>query len=341
MSAFTERTAIETGFAEVYEARLTPRLTTLEKERRSILSRAKLHAALAIVVGLGVGALLVTFGPGWGTAKDVLIWIGIPLVLGAVGAFLLWRRQAATWSGAAADAIMPEICAFLGDLSHDREAPKGFKLEQVRKLGVIPPFTHSELGDRLEGTRHDSPFEIVEAKLVSKETKRRTDSDDDDEKREKKTVFEGLVLRVGVPEPVPSRILIARDYGMGNKVFEVLGIDEGRKMPKVDTGHAEFERSFEVYSEDAEAARKVLTPGFLDSFTAIAEAEGGPRGAEDVQAGFEDANFFMALKRKEDFLKMGSLTTPADEVEEALHGVFDDIAMAYRIIDRLHGEAPA
>lgn len=54
-----------------------------------------------------------------------------------------------------------------------------------------------------------------------------------------------------------------------------------------------------------------------------------------------DRSFFMALKRDEDFLAMGSLTTPMDEIEEDLHRVFADIALVRRIIDKLHGEGPA
>lgn len=128
---------------------------------------------------------------------------------------------------------------------------------------------------------------------------------------------------------------------MGNKLTEMFGGSSGRGLPKVDTGHTEFERHFEVYSADPQVARDVLSPGFLDNFVTIAEAEGGRHGAEGLEAGFHDESFFMALKREEDFLKMGRLTTPADQIEEDLHGVFADIATTRRIIDRLHGDHPA
>ena len=49
----------------------------------------------------------------------------------------------------------------------------------------------------------------------------------------------------------------------------------------------------------------------------------------------------MALKREDDFLQMGAPTTPADDIEEELHGVLEDITTVRRIIDRLHGDHPA
>jgi hypothetical protein len=233
---------------------------------------------------------------------------------------------------------MPVVCDFLTDIDYDRGAHKGFALERMRKLGAIPSFTKSEISDRLEGTWRDTAFEIVEAKLISGKRASSANDDNDNGNRSSKTLFKGLLLRVDVPEPIPTRILIARDFGMGNKLGEWFSGDSGRGMPRVDTGHAAFEKHFEVYSADPDIARDVLAPGFLDSLLQIAENEGGRHGPAALEAGFHDRSFFMALKRDGDFLSMGSLTTPMDQIEDDLHRIFADIALVRRIIDQLHGE---
>ncbi|SEL49903.1 DUF3137 domain-containing protein [Halomonas daqiaonensis] len=339
MTNFTECSPIEAGFSEVYDARIAPRLSELEQERQTVLAVAKRHAGIALAAGAVLGLLFLFFGSGSDGLVGALVGFGIPLAFGAVAALLLWKRQAAKWSGSAAETVMPVVCDFLGDLTHDREALKGFPLERMQKLGVIRRFSRAEISDRLEGTYRDVPFEIVEAKLINDKRKKSTNADNDHSNNSPTTQFKGLLIRVGVPDPIPARILIARDYGPGNKLMSMFG-GVGRDLPRIETGHDAFEKLFEVHSDNPDAARQVLTPRFLDNFVRIAEAESGRRGAKGVEAGFHDESFFMALEREGDFLALGKLTTPADEIEEELHGVFDDIATARRIIDRLHGDHP-
>lgn len=339
LTDFTERSSIESGFAAVYRTRLAPRLNGLEQERQAVLATAKRHVAIALAAGAALGLAFLLFGTGSDGMAGALVGFGVPLAFGGVAAFLLWRRQAAKWSGSAAREVMPVVCDFLGDLDHDRDAIKGFPLERMQKLGVIRPFSKSEVSDRLDGTYRDVPFEIVEAKLINDKSKSSTTADNDSRDSSTSTQFKGLLMRIGVPDPIQGRILIARDYGMGNKLMSLFG-GAGRDLPRVETGHAAFEDMFEVHSDNPDPARDVLPPAFLDSFVQLAEAEGGRRGAKGLEAGFHEDSFFMALQRDDDFLAMGKLTTPADEIEEDLHRVFDDIATVRRIIDRLHGDHP-
>jgi len=39
-------------------------------------------------------------------------------------------------------------------------------------------------------------------------------------------------------------------------------------------------------------------------------------------------------------MEMGGLRQPVHDVEEDLHGLFEDLAIVRRIIDRLHGDTP-
>lgn len=339
MTDFTERTSIESGFAAVYKTRLASRLKELDQERQAVLATAKRHVAIALGAGAVLGLAFLLFGSGSDGLAGALLGFGVPLAFGGVAAFLLWRRQAAKWSGSVAKDVMPVVCDFLGDLDHDRDALKGFPLERMQKLGVIRRSSKSEISDRLDGTYRDVPFEIAEAKLINDKRKSNTSTDSSGSNNSSSTQFKGLLMRIGVPDPIPERILIARDYGMGNKLMSLFG-SAGRNLPRVETGHAAFEEHFEVHSDDPDMARKVMPPAFLDSLVGIAEAEGGHRGAKSQEAGFHDDSFFMTLQREDDFLAMGKLTTPADEIEDDLHGVFDDIATVHRIIDRLHGERP-
>ena len=226
---------------------------------------------------------------------------------------------------------MPAVCDFLGDLSYDRKARDLFELDRMRSLGLVPDFSRSKLTDRLDGRYRGVPWEMVEARL------RKTGTGKDDSDR---TVFQGLLMRVGLPEPAPTTIRIVRDYGsVGNRIMGFLSQDR-RETPRVELDHAAFEAAFEVHADDPEAARDYLPPAFLDNLLDIARAEGGSEGARGMAAGFQGDWFYLALSRDADFLEMGGLTRPVESIENDIHDVFDDISIAYRIIDRLHGDRP-
>ena len=328
---FTERTAIEAGFAKVHDDRIAPELARLDSQRQALLKKAKLHAGIP----LGIAAILALAALWKGddlTGK--LVGAGVLLALGGVVAFLLWRRQARSWGGSVADTIMPVLCEFLGDLSYDREARLRFPVDRLQGLGMIGSFNRTSMEDRIEGSYRDTGFEMVEARL----TYRDTDSDGDSRN---KTVFKGLLFRIDVPEPVPTDILIARDHGsVGNKLAGMFAGSTGRGMPRVEFDHAAFEKAFAVHAGVPDAARRMMPAPFLDNLIAIAESE-SDRGTGGMTAAFQGQSFYLALWRDGDFLKMGSLTTPVDEIEDDLHRVFDDLALVRRIIDRLHGDAPA
>jgi hypothetical protein len=329
---FTEHSTIEAGFGKVFDERVAPELERIEGERQELLRTAKMHAGipLGIAVLIALWALIAA-----GDLEGKLVGAIVPLAFGGVIAFFLWRRQAAKWGGTVAQAVMPAVCEFLGELDYDKTARKRFPLDRIQGLGLIGDFNRSNLEDRLEGTYRDTDFEMVEAKL------RRVSHDSDGDK-DTKTVFNGLLIRVGVPEPMPTDILIARDFGsVGNKLGELFSFGTGRSMPKVSLDHEGFEKMFEVYADDPDAARDCMPPAFLDNLMAIAEEEGGAKGARAMTAGFQGESFYLALDRREPFMEMGSLTQPVGEIEDDLHRVFDDLALIRRIIDRLHGDQPS
>jgi hypothetical protein len=332
---FTEKAPIEEGFAAVFRERVAPELDRLETTRQEILGTARRQAGIA----LGIAALLSVLSLRAGTGD---VWVG-PVVLmafGGVAAWLLWRRQAQRWSGSLSGTVMPPVCAFLGDLSYDREARDRFPLDMAVSLGVVGGHNSAHLQDRIEGSYRGTGFELVEAELRDKRTSV-GGSDDDSDTSKNTLVFKGLLFRIDVPQPTPTPILIARDFGsFGNRLSAVFASGRGRKMPKVEVDHPEFERHFEMHADDPEAARDYLPPDFLDNLIAIAKHE-GEAGLSGMTAGFQRDSFYLALARKNDFLELGGLRQPVGEIEGELHEVFADLAMVRRIIDRLHGDAPS
>ena len=332
---FREKAPIEAGFAPVFRARVAPELDRLETERQALLAKAKQRLGSVAALWAVLTALAL-----WSGTGD--IWVA-PVVLAlfaGVAGYFIWKSLARQWGGSLAATVMPPVCDFLGDLSYDREARDRFPLDRAVALGVIGAHNRVALQDRLEGRYRGTDFEVVEAHLRSRS---RSAGDDDDTKET--TVFKGLLFRISTPEPAPTPILIARDFGrLGNVLGSFFAEGFGRKLPKVEGDHPEVEKHFELHAEDADAARAYVPPAFLDNLLAIAQEESdreGDRALQGMTAGFQRDSFYLALARDSEFLEMGGLTQPVDGVEEELHKVFHDIAVVRRVIDRLHGDTPS
>jgi len=325
---FNERTPLEQGFAPIFQAEVRPALMSLEGERLALLAKAKRYGTIVLGIALVIaGAIVLKFGATIGPIIGA-VFVGI---IGLVGMGIARSMQASKWSGSVVGAVMPAVCAHVGELRYDSSASGGFPLDRMRSLGIIGGYDNSTLSDRMEGRHRDTEFELVEAKL----TKKSQDSDGD---TQTSTVFDGLLFNIGVPVAVPTPILITRDYGkVANKLGSMFSGKKGRGMPRVEVPHEAFEAVFEVHAENPEAARSFLPPAFLDNLLAIGEQEGGNKGTKAMVAGFADQSFYLALSRSGDFMAMGSLSTPVADMEDDLHAVFADIEMVHRVIDRLHG----
>ncbi len=318
---FVERSPIETGFSGIFEARVLPRMTELEAERSSRLTKATRNIALVVAVAVVAGVLGVMFVDGdWGIGIGVLAGVG-----SFIAGIALWSSAAGGWKSAVAGTLMPYVCAHVGDLEYS-EKGDDFNVEALLDLRLLPKFSNKTLSHLLRGTHHGTNYEMVHAALTKKGN---SDNDSDN------VVFNGLLFRIDVPNPAPGRIALMRDRGrMGNKLAETLAFGSTRSWPKVAFDHGAFEEAFEVYADDPEAARAYMPDALLDALLAIGKEHG--EGMGSYVAGFERGSFYIALARTKPFMRMGGLTVPVADMGDDLHAIFDDIALSHSVIDRLH-----
>lgn len=332
MTAFTERAPIEAGFAEIFAREVAPRLDALEQERQHFNRRGWRHFGIGVAVGVVAGGALALSIP---DEVGRLIGGGFGLLFGILGGAAARAHQGGAWTGTVAEAVMPTVCHFLGDLDHDRAARDGFPARRAHDLGLVGHYNRATFEDLLTGTWRDVPFEMVEATLRHRSRK---SSGKNGSSSSTKEVFKGLMFRIGLPEPAPTRIMIARNYGSAlNALAGFFSGSRGRGMPRVETGHAAFEKDFELHADDPDAALAYLPPDFLDNLVAIGRHE-SDKGVKGMRAAFDGGDFFLVLERRKPFMEMTSLRKPVHGVTETLHDVFDDMMVVRRIIDRLKGD---
>ncbi|ROT97755.1 DUF3137 domain-containing protein [Histidinibacterium lentulum] len=325
---FVERSAIERGFAPIFDAQIAPRIDALEAERREAVQTGNRKVKIATAVGLVAGiALSLIFGN----------WV-LLLVFGLAGlivGFVLRGLGADRWLRKLHEVVIPPVVSFVCHLEYTREPSTGFPLGAMGDLGLFGSYNRKSLTHHLSGTWRDTSFEMVQAHL------RRRSSGGSNSSGTTRTIFMGLLFSIEVPGGAPTPILIARDYGkVGNQLAGFFSFGKRRGMPRVAFEHHRFEELFEVHAEDPEAARAFMPDAFLDTLISIGDTEGGKEGAKSMTAGFEGERFFLALSRELGFMQVGHVDRSILDIEDALHALFDDLTLIRRIIDRLHGEQP-
>lgn len=322
---FSERSPLEAGFAQVFQADVRPKLLVLEEERIQRLRNAYRYVAVVLAVTIALIGLVYVIWGGDGFFGYVIV-----AMLGGVAAYLAWTLQASGWNSSVEDAVMPAICAHVGDLEFDSNGGP-FPIAEMHDLDLLPGHDSRSLSDWLRGTHNGTGYELVHATLSRQTRNSKGES-------RSRTVFTGLLIHIDVPVDVPGKVVLMRDHGgFGNTFSEMFSFGGARSMPKVEFDHAAFEAAFEVYADQPEDVRNFMPDPFLDALLNIGEDHGGGRGAKSFVAGFQNRSFFMALARKGAFMRMGKLTTPVANMEDDLHAIFDDIALSHQIIDRLHG----
>ena len=325
MVQFEERSEIEKGFAPIFAERIAPELDRLDGERLSARAKGRRHLLISLGIGAVLGlAIWALFGRGEGGA----IGGGVVFAICALIGFGLRASAAGDWAETLSALVMPEVCAHLGGLDYIRgNDGADFAFSRAARLGLYGGYDRSKIRHRIAGAHRGVPFVVVDAELTDQQR-------DSDGKTKTVTVFRGMLFEIGVPQTSPGRILIARDYGaMGNRIAGFFKGKQGRGLPRVETGHPRFEAAFELHAERPDDAAAYLPAGLLDTLVDIAEHEGG--SARSMTAAFDGDLFFLALTRSESFLAFHGLNRPASAIAEDLHGVFDDLTLVHRIIDRL------
>ncbi len=317
---FIERIPLEQGFSDVHDAEVMPVLQELELERQARERKTWIRSGLIVAGGIAF-AILVTFLFGPRLAGAAVL---IAVVMAGTSIWSEWSTGEARFRDTLADALMPIVCGHLGAMKYSADG-SAFSLDEMVELQIVPTHEKAWQSSLLEGTHQGTDFQIVHAGLTTRIDGGNTQ------------VFEGLLFRITLNKPAPGRIGLMRDRGgLVNKLAETFAGEATRSWPRVIFDEdAAFENAFAVYADEPDAARDYLDGPFRAALLEVADLAGGDKGAESLLAGFDGPHFYMALERKGGFIQMGSLTTDATNIRKCLHGVFDDLAMAQAVVERI------
>jgi ribosomal protein L30/L7E len=305
----------EGRLAELFRREVEPKVAELEQRRRQH-RLGFLLAGCGMLAGIFLVVLLVQ------NLEHALL--GGVLVLVAGLALMRWAERG--YTDQVRRAVMPAVCRAIGGLSHDVGAAPDLNFRRLAQIGLVPSHNRERIDDVFCGRHRDTRFTMAEVRLRRVRHSRR---------RRSHTAFRGLILAIEVPRPVPAQILIARDGGLiGNGLKGWLKGFDG--MQRVALPDAAFEERFELYADRPEVALATVTPALCANLVALAAAQDGA----PFQAAFADGRFFVALRRRGDQFRIGSVLRSTDRLEDEAARVLHEVQIVHRLIEYLHGERP-
>lgn len=317
------------SFAEFFAAEIAPALPALEAQRldrrRGAFARSLGTAFVVVAAALIAGMAVHAFA---GAAV---------LIAGTVAGFIWARRPGGRHREAVRAHIVPALCRYLGTEEYHRKPGKRFDTARVQKSGIAGAFTRASLQDLFAGSHRGTGFRMVEARLYRQ---RRTARENGG--RQRRTIFAGLLCDIDVPVTFAGVVLLVGERGTrGDWIAGIMRRNFPAAAP-VALGHPTFDARFQVLSDDAAQARRLLEPGLMETLLALAEEidtaeksagrEGGLNGA------FLDGRFLLAIPQRRNLFEIGALERSLDHAEEDLRRLALEFTIPQRLIDNLHGE---
>lgn len=301
-------------FAElqaVYENDILPALQ--EQERHRVAAAAKSRQFLVIAV---LAALVIAGGGFFIFRNPIPIVVGVVagIGLGVFGSLELnqIRKKAKLF-------FVQPVAEAMG-IKYAPTLPRPVTVHDFRSSRLLPSWDREKYEDSLKGNYHGTDFEMFEAHLEQKQTS--TDSNGRT-RTNWVTVFRGQCLRFDAHKEFHGETLILRDSG----IFNRFGGKKGLKQAKLES--SEFEKHFEVYTNDQVESRYILTP---DLMARLVDLEKGLRGG-DLKCAFVDQSVLITVDAGNLF-EPGSLFEPFDNPDR-LFVLLKDFSVVFNLIDQV------
>ncbi|MEO1661494.1 MAG: DUF3137 domain-containing protein [Pseudomonadota bacterium] len=291
-----------------------PRLEKLEQIRleklKTLESRKKLAVPIGVVMTPFLGFIdywLILFQSG---NDDTAAGVSI------AGLAMLWgwvtqpKRQ---YARAYKTKILPEIARLFGDF---RYAPKGkIRMQVLKPSKIVPQHQSYSSEDYFEGEYKSVGIHFSEIKLTKKSG------------RSTVTVFQGLaVLLTHGTRKFHGHTILTKDQGKIGEWFK----SRFSNLDRADLVDPEFERLFDVYTNDQVEARFLIDPLIVENLKTLHDEYSGT----DMMAAFYQGHFLILIGSHKNHFEPSNIHVQATN-EESLLSMHREISQILSIVDRL------
>lgn len=307
---FIETEPYEEGFSAHYDTKIKPHVDEFEKLRLEALSESSKRAKLSTIIMLAIIAVIgILLLNNKGNFGDYIFVIVVGVILAKMWIYHPMNQ----YKDSIKSKIFPNIFSFIGNYKYSQKCPD--RVHNLEKSKIIPHYTIENSEDQIEGKYKEVDIDLFETNLKVKSGKNNT-----------RTVFKGIIISLSMHKNFKGQTLIKKDFG---KLFNWLG-DKFSKLEKVTLEDPEFEKIFEVYSNDQVEARYLLTTAFMERLLKLKKSFNG----QDIQCSFYDNKLLIMIELTKNMFEPESIYKAEDFTDDAKN-LLKDMQIIFSIIDTL------
>ena len=311
---FPEEKDYEIGFSDHYNKYLKDKVERFEENRISTLKEARKRLIIWLFYIFFTSFIVYFLYKNFlELNRDIVAFTTLILVSIGVAAPFFWIFSP-IWSYEEniKKEIFPNVLNFFGDFKYHIETKKSVKEYYATEL--IPKHDTEIAEDHITGTYKDIKVDLFETKL----------SKDSDENSN--TVFDGIIVELSMNKSFSGKTVIKKDIGTVGNWF----INKSTSLKKVKLEDPNFEKMFEVYSDDQVEARYLLTVTFIERLKELVENFGG----KSIQCCFYNNKLLMMIPIEKDLFETGSIYEAEDFIDDS-KSLLKELSLIFNIIDTL------
>lgn len=290
-------------FYEKYTNKIVPLVKKYDDSRK-----IKLIIAIILSTVLFIGAsflLYVAITTGGVFERENEGTIKMSVLLYALSYFSwFWIKK--SFENSIKKKIMPTVCKCFGNMKWTSEYYSEGKV--FSESCVVPEFTLDEYDDVFNGSYKDVNIEIVEPELEIGSGKSR------------RTVFDGVIVKLDMNKSFKSHTVI--------KPNGLIHLSPASHLRHTELEDVEFNRKFDVYTNDEVDARYLITPSFMERLKGMKTAF----RASNISCAFYGNLLIIAMSTKKDLFSICSLVKPIDDKKQYFQ-MYEEIVSIIKLID--------
>lgn len=298
----TSYSQMRRDFYEKYTNKIVPLVQRHENSRKVRLVIAILSSILLIILGSFLIYIAYIDGSITKGNNGILKLALFFYVL----SYFVWCWIKKRFENTIKEKIMPTVCSCFGNMKWTHSNYSGGKVFSTSF--VIPQFTSEKYDDIFKGSYKDVNIEIIEPEYEIGSGKHR------------RTVFTGVIVKLDMNKPFTSHTVI--------KPNRLINISPSSGLHHTELEDAEFNKKFDVYTNDEVDARYLITPSFMERLKNMKTAF----KANSISCAFFGDLLIIALSTNKDLFSLCSLLKKMDDSKQYFQ-MYEEILSIVKLID--------
>ena len=292
-------------FTERFYKQIVPKIQNHEKERKTTLIRTICFSILMILAGILITIMNISLRYK-GYVENFDENLGKIACAFFIGAFLIFPFFKKKFENNIKEKIMPIVCMCFSNL---KWSPNLYGSSSMFKNSfLINDYDYSDNDDIFRGQFKDVNFDIIESEFTKDSGKNKT------------TVFDGVIIKLDMNKNFTGHTVI--------KPNSLMHITPSKALRHTELEDIQFEKKFDVFTDDEVEARYLITPSFMERLNEMKVAF----TADKVSCAFYEKYLFVALSTKKDLFSICSLFKKIDDPKQ-FFTMFEEILSIIKLID--------